>query len=132
MRFTPLLLLAAGATAFTVPQGQPDGVYEVYTAPDGTETHTFLRGLNDTVEARNDVPGKFSLANKRQVSGVVNDIGCGGYTLPSGDTDAANNALDAQCGGGASGKSLPQEHISHISFDLIYSLVREDTNFYFL
>jgi hypothetical protein len=107
MHFTPLLLLAAGALAFNIPKGQPDGVYQVYTAPDGTETHTLLRGLNDTIETRSEVPGKFSLASKRQIGGVTNDVGCGGYTLPAGDTDAANNALDAQCGGGASGKSPP-------------------------
>jgi hypothetical protein len=107
MHFTPLLLLAAGALAFNIPQGQPDGVYQVHTAPDGTETHTFLRALNDTAVDARSIPGKFSVTNKRQIPGVVNDVGCGGYTLPSGDTDAANNALDAQCGGGASGKSLP-------------------------
>jgi hypothetical protein len=108
MRFAPILLLATGALAFNIPKGQPDGVYQVYTAPDCTETHTFLRGLNDdTIEARSAIPGKFSLGNKRQIPGVDNAISCGGYGLPHGDTDAANNALDAQCGSGASGKSLP-------------------------
>ncbi|PMD16538.1 hypothetical protein NA56DRAFT_663020 [Hyaloscypha hepaticicola] len=75
MCFTPTLLLAAGTLAFTIPKGQADGVYQVYTAPDGTETHTFLRGLNDdTIEARSTIPGKFSLANKRQVPGVDNNV----------------------------------------------------------
>lgn len=107
MHFTPIFLLAAGALAFSVPKGQPDGVYQVYTAPDGTETHTSLRGLNDdSIEARSAIPGKFSLASKRQVPGIDNNISCGGYNLPRGDTDAANGALDAQCGGGANGKSL--------------------------
>lgn len=103
----PLLLLAGTASlAFTIPQGQLDGVYEVCTASDGTETHSYLRGLNDIVEieARSADTGKFGMAHKRQIVGIVNDIGCGGYSLPVGDTDAANNALDAQCGGGASGK----------------------------
>lgn len=106
MRFTPLVLLAAGAIAWTVPKGQPDGVYEVHTEPDGTEIHTFLRGLYDSVESRTPVPEKFNLpklSNKRQIPGVANAVGCGGYSLLSGNTDAANNALDAQCGDGAFG-----------------------------
>jgi hypothetical protein len=107
MRFTPIILLTAGAIAFNIPQGQPDGVYQVYTAPDGTETHTTLRSLSDdTIEARCSIPGKFSLASKLQIPGIDNNVSCGGYNLPRGDTDAANGALDARCGREANGKSL--------------------------
>ncbi|RDL33010.1 Uncharacterized protein BP5553_08449 [Venustampulla echinocandica] len=98
MRFTPLLLLAVGAAAFQIPKGQADGVYEVVTGADGKETHRLVGSNPDAVETRNAVPDKFSMAHKR---GTSNSVNCGGYVLPQGDTDSANNYLDAQCGGGA-------------------------------
>jgi len=128
MRFTPILLLAAGALAFNIPQCQPDGVYQVYTAPDGTETHTTLRGLSDdTIEARSSIPGKFSLASKLQVPGINNNVSCGGYNLLRGDTDTANGALDAQCGGEANGKSLSpfEQNTPYSSTTPSYFLTRE-------
>jgi len=59
------------------------------SAPDGTETHTFLRGLTDPVERR-EVPGKFSMSAvsaKRQVPNVINQVGCGYYALNGNDAN---------------------------------------------
>jgi hypothetical protein len=113
-----LSLLAACASAFTVPKGQPDGVYSVTYNPDGTETHTFLRPpvAVDATTTSSDVPGLLSLRSSvkaRQVPNVQNVVGCGGvcppqaptkqtrtntlqYRLDTGTTNAANAGLDAQ------------------------------------
>ncbi|KFY08573.1 hypothetical protein V492_06112 [Pseudogymnoascus sp. VKM F-4246] len=106
MHFTALILLAASAAAFTIPIGQPDGTYQVFTAPDGTETHTLIKAHVDT---RNTVPGKFDMAHKRTIAAVPavpaaagSSVNCGGYPLPHQETDDANNAVDEFCGGGRS------------------------------
>jgi hypothetical protein len=55
MHFQSLLLLASGALAFTIPEGQANGVYEVSYDADGVEKHTRLHGLADlppTIESR--------------------------------------------------------------------------------
>ncbi|OBT87948.1 hypothetical protein VE02_04532 [Pseudogymnoascus sp. 03VT05] len=99
-----LSLLANCASAFTVPKGQPDGVYSVTYNPNGTETHTFLRPpvTVDATTTGSDVPGLLSLRSSvkaRQVPNVQNVVGCGGYRLDTGTTNAANAGLDACTGG---------------------------------
>lgn len=37
------ILLAAGAASFSIPAGQPEGVYSVTTDAAGVETHTFIK-----------------------------------------------------------------------------------------
>lgn len=94
MRLTSFVLHLAPVLAFTIPKGQPDGVYEV-SYVDGQEIHSHvepnsmkaLRAEGQTEDAQ----AKF----KR--GGVV----CGGDALNHGDTDKANGSLDAQCGNGA-------------------------------
>ncbi|OBT84082.1 hypothetical protein VE02_07013 [Pseudogymnoascus sp. 03VT05] len=89
-----LSLLAACAPAFTVPKGQPNGVYSVTYNPNGTEIHTFLSppvAVNATTAS--DVPGILSLRSSvkaRQYS----------TALTTSTTNAANAGLDAQCIGG--------------------------------
>ena len=70
-----LSLLAACASAFTVPKGQPDGVYSVTYNPDGTENHTFLSPPVAAITTASDVPGLLSLHSSvkaRQVPNVQN------------------------------------------------------------
>lgn len=100
MHFTALILLIAGAAAYTIPEGQADGTYEVYMAPDGTEVHTLVE---TTVEARSPIPDKFAMVNKRANTNIIQ---CGGYALPPTDVNNANFAVDARCGGGASSEFL--------------------------
>ncbi|KAH9208141.1 hypothetical protein DL95DRAFT_415032 [Leptodontidium sp. 2 PMI_412] len=109
MRFSPVLLIAASAVAFTVPKGQPNGVYQVFTEANGTETHTFLHPLPNSNEKRSDTLGNPHV--RRQLPPV--SVGCGGYQMNPTDTNNANNALDAQCGAGANvGKGLDFYSIS--------------------
>lgn len=97
-----LLLFGATAVAFTIPAGQPNGVYSVKTDNNGNEVHTFLHDLlENNLQARDN-----RHINRRQVSGT-DLVGCGNYAMNHGDTDAAFNNIIAQCGGGTSvGKGL--------------------------
>ncbi|OBT82289.1 hypothetical protein VE02_09079 [Pseudogymnoascus sp. 03VT05] len=96
-----LFLLAACASAFIVPKGQPNGVYSVTYNPNGTETYTFLSppvAVEATTTASN-VPSLLSLRSSvkaRQVPNVQNVVGCGSYRLDTSTTNAANAGLDVQ------------------------------------
>lgn len=93
-----LILFAASVAAFTIPDGQPDGVYSVDIDASGNEVHTFLHDL----PKENEVPALDSrYVNRRQVAGT-DVVGCGNYPLGHGNTDAAVNGVVAQCGNGAS------------------------------
>lgn len=96
MLFSPILLLAATAAAFTIPAGQPDGVYSVHTGTDGQEVHTFMSDLPNEVSPRDD-----RYVNRRQISNMDNVVGCGNYPLNQNQVDAAANGLKSQCGAGA-------------------------------
>lgn len=101
MRFTTItnaLLLASGALAFTVPAGQPNGVYSVYTADDGTEVHELIGAASDVDPAsiKGYASGISHAKDRRQISGVTNTVGCGGYELDHTNADSAAWALDAQ------------------------------------
>lgn len=94
MRLLPLLLLALSILAFSIPESQPDGVYQV-TYVDGEEKHTLLE--------RNHTEAMASSNKRRGVA--FNDIekrdpeySCGGDLLNHADTDRANDELDAQFG----------------------------------
>ncbi|KAE9364338.1 hypothetical protein N431DRAFT_488914 [Stipitochalara longipes BDJ] len=99
-----LFLLASGATAFTIPEGQANGVYAVSYAEDGTELHELIGAPStaDPATIKGWASGTGHAKDRRQIPGISNSIGCGGYELNHGDTDSAAHALDAQCGGGAS------------------------------
>jgi len=105
MRLHPFLIFISTVIAhsgWSIPAGQPDGVYSVYVAPDGTATYTFLAPItNETYISRGpDLPipntvtdsVKFRLKQR----GLGGQVACGGYALNHADTDNANNALDAQ------------------------------------
>lgn len=96
MRLLPLLLLAPSILAFSIPEGQSDGVYQV-TYVDGEEKHTLLD--------RKDIEALTSSNKRRGV--IFNDnekrdpeYSCGGDLLNHADTDRANDELDAQLGNG--------------------------------
>ncbi|KAK3692982.1 hypothetical protein B0T22DRAFT_475833 [Podospora appendiculata] len=112
MRFFFATLLASVAIAFTIPDGQPDGTYQV-SIVNGKEVHTLItladnqrprHNISDVAHsakfARRGAAGEDYLV-ERQISGGNNAISCGGGALNHGDTDAANTALDRQCGSGA-------------------------------
>lgn len=68
-----LILFAASVVAFTIPDGQPDGVYSVDIDADGNEVHTFLHDLLK----ENEVPALDSrYVNRRQVAST-DGVGCG-------------------------------------------------------
>src|ERR1700712_1340964 len=101
MHFTTIskiLLLASGAAAFTVPDGQANGVYAVSYADDGTEIHELVGAPSDAGQAsiKGWASGTSHVKDKRQIPDIDNKIGCGGYELNHGDTDAAAHALDNQ------------------------------------
>ena len=101
MHFTTaiqVLLLASGAAAFTIPEGQANGVYAVSYEEDGTEIHELIGAPStaDPASIKGWASGASHAKDKRQIPGISNSIGCGGYELNHGDTDAAAHALDAQ------------------------------------
>ncbi|KAL1902914.1 hypothetical protein Sste5346_000826 [Sporothrix stenoceras] len=98
MLLSALIAAVAAATqaaAFTVPHGQPDGVYQVVIHPDGTEEHLLIDTIdNASINTRNE-----QIEARENLAEVPNYVGCYGTAGPLSipDTDAANNALDAQC-----------------------------------
>ena len=90
----------AVTNAFTIPDGALDGVYSVSTYPNGTEVHT---RIGDPIVPAIKPRYMKSTFPKRQ-GYSFSDIACyssdEGGPLNSGDTDAANSALQAQCGSG--------------------------------
>ena len=92
LRFLPLV---ATTMAFTIPEGQPDGVYEV-SIVDGREIHTLAQTISTT-----DTGISSSRAFRRSVNTNIlakrAAVTCGGDGLDHNDTDFANNELDKQC-----------------------------------
>lgn len=95
MRISPLLLLAAATNAFSIPQGQADGVYEVSYHNNGTEMHQFIGKLDTITTIQGVQSAKFG---KRQIGTPQVTCAVAEPELNHADTDAANSALDAQCG----------------------------------
>ncbi|KAF2159403.1 hypothetical protein M409DRAFT_30153 [Zasmidium cellare ATCC 36951] len=92
--FAGLSLSLITASAFHIPEGTPDGVYSVRTYPNGTEVHTRLSG-----------PAPVTRRNAHQKRITIDSTACypseGTEELDNASTDAANAALQAQCGDGA-------------------------------
>ena len=102
MLLAPLLLLAASAAGFTIPDGQPDGVYSVHIDANGTEIHTLLSlpdEINNASLPRSIVVNAKDVRKRQQADDF--DVVCAGYDLGPGDTDTANALLDMQCGSGS-------------------------------
>jgi len=110
MKYTTAILLFAASVsasiatdAWTVAADAPNGVYSVhYDSASKENVHTFLRPLGDdnTESVKKATTLRYS-RNRARGAAINGDIYCGGVHLNEGDTDAANNALDAQCGTGA-------------------------------
>ncbi|KAF3049444.1 hypothetical protein E8E11_007711 [Didymella keratinophila] len=95
MHFTYSLLLFSPVFALTIPKGQTDGIYQI-SCIDDREDHELLSASNPaTVTSLLPSSAKFTKRDK------YNYGGCGNYALHHGDTDAADAALDTQCGSGA-------------------------------
>lgn len=92
-----LMLLAAPILAFTIPEGQAEGVYQVSYDAEGKETHTFVRA-NDLANTTELSPPTVNSAKFRHAK--RDGYACGGDALDHGNTDAANANIDAQCGNG--------------------------------
>ena len=102
MLISALLLLVTGAAAWTVPEGQPNGVYSVFTDNSGVSIHTLIRLITDTNATTELTTRSAKFYPKRQgLNPGSNEIGCGGYALSNSDNAAASGALEAQCGNGA-------------------------------
>lgn len=106
---TYLILLAAtvAASGFTVPAGQPDGVYAVSYDDNGTAIHTIIgeavsqEELSQIITARDPEPELKSpsrILGKRQSDATY--CGSSFQNLDHGDTDAAVEALKRQCNPG--------------------------------
>lgn len=91
------MLLAAPIMAFTIPEGQANGVYQV-SYVDGQEIHTFVRenDLSNTTASALTKPANSAKFRHAKRDGYA----CGGDLLDQGNTDAANANIDAQCGDG--------------------------------
>lgn len=94
-----LTALAASASAqgFTVAENTPDGDYSV--SYDAAGVASFLKLQNvEPLTKRQDGP---IAVPRRHLEARGDEIGCGNRDneLNHGDTDAANSALDAKCGG---------------------------------
>ncbi|KAK0112705.1 hypothetical protein ONS95_014441 [Cadophora gregata] len=129
MRFTSLIFLIPGITAYMVPENAVDGMYTVFTAANGSEIHTLLP---DGLLAERDAPissdlvfpssAKFRL--KRQNNPGPNQITCGTTVLDVTSTNNANNNIDTQCGAGATvgkGKTFYAKFGSTVSFYCNYA-----------
>lgn len=105
MKYTTALLVFAAAAVsaattegWKVPANQPNGVYSVHLdEATGEQVHTFLRPLT----AENTKPALRVRGQSARSAAISGDLYCAGDHLNNQDTDAANNALDAQCGNGA-------------------------------
>lgn len=95
-----LALLAAPILAFTIPEGQAEGLYQV-SYENGEEIHTFIRANVDTdsTTAVEELAGSTNSAKFRHIK-RGGDYSCGGDALDHHNTDVANGNLDHQCGGG--------------------------------
>lgn len=100
MLFSAILLLATGAAAWTVPAGQPNGVYSVYTNDAGVSEHTLIKLITETNTATRLTTRSAKFYPKRDNTGT-NSITCSGYSLSNSDTGNAASELEAQCGNGA-------------------------------
>lgn len=110
MLLKSIALFAAGVTAassgWTIPEGQPNGVYSVSVDSSGKATHTFIRDLiaPDHIEAPNKERRALGNSAKLNIERDLNGpytITCGGYEMDQGDCDGAVANLKNQCGGGA-------------------------------
>lgn len=105
MLLSTLIVVAAAAaqtSGFTIPHDQPDGVYNVVTHPDGAEEHILMGTIDYTPAVARSGRTKDikDIESREALDGEVpNYVGCYGSNGPLSipDTDAANNALDAQC-----------------------------------
>lgn len=91
------MLLALPILAFTIPEGQANGVYHV-SYENGKEVHTFVRenDFNNATSATIAQP-----ANSAKFRHAKRDgYSCGGDALDHGNTDAANAEVDNECGNG--------------------------------
>jgi hypothetical protein len=100
MQIILLLILAAIpstlARGWTIPEGQPDGLYGVTTDESGNFIHVpmVLAPHNLTlIDLGNDQPTVSSAKFlKRQIGGITE--GCGGYALdPTGTNNAVNHLI---------------------------------------
>ena len=102
MLLNSMLLFVVGAAAhsgWTVPKGQPDGIYSVTVDAAGISTHEFVKDLDKTLVAR--TLGNSAKFNAKRDNTGSNNIGCCGYALDPRDTDWVYNNICDQCGNGA-------------------------------
>lgn len=96
-------MAAAGPhSGFTVPKGQPNGVYSVSYDTNGTAIHTLIaEPLTDQEFASHQAAAARAPHARALQSRQSDSTSCGGYGLNPGDTDRANAGLGVQCTPGA-------------------------------
>lgn len=93
-----LMLIATPILAFTIPEGQPNGVYHV-SYVDGEEIHTFIR--ENDISNSTSAPELSKPTHSAKFRNIKRDgFSCGGDSLDPGNTDAANAEVDRECGNG--------------------------------
>ncbi|KAH8698705.1 hypothetical protein BGW36DRAFT_426397 [Talaromyces proteolyticus] len=119
MHFSNIILFAAAATAWTVPEGTTNGVYSVSVNHLGEEVHEKIAELKHPDDIKTPVrSAKF----RRQGLSGANHISCFNDNLDPQDTDAANKNIDDQCGAGgdlASGKTQNGRDFYGVSGDVV-------------
>ena len=103
MHFSTLssvFLLASSAVSFTIPKDHSNGVYMV-SYQDGNELHTLIADAGPSAITSRDTVQSAKFIKRQLPSGGTNVPHCNYIPLVHADTDAANSALDKQCGTGA-------------------------------
>lgn len=89
------------SNAFRVPEGTSDGVYKVYTYPNGTEEHTRVGDLTAAAPVQRRSGRLLKRWNYFSGPQCYPSEDNGFPSLDPTNTDNANAALQNQCGGGA-------------------------------
>ncbi|KAI3331635.1 hypothetical protein HD806DRAFT_529418 [Xylariaceae sp. AK1471] len=100
-------VIVPGANGFTIPEGQPDGLYQVDYDSDGQAVHTLLRGPITAAERINLLSMRDPEVGIEHLGSLVarqgNNLACKGYDLDHQNTDNAVELLKNQCNPGAVG-----------------------------
>lgn len=106
MKFSLALIAAVAsqvATAFKIPEGTPDGIYQAYYDSDGNEVHERIgdNTTDDVVPILARSQPELSPLQKR------NEVWCGcGIHMQGGDCDDATHDVERQLGSGG-GSAVP-------------------------
>ncbi|KAF2111395.1 hypothetical protein BDV96DRAFT_602997 [Lophiotrema nucula] len=99
-QYLPILIATATSRGFTIPDGQPEGVYQVSYDANGNAIHTFLHGpINHTESTSLDSKAirAASYGGSPLLARQSEEVHCASYALPQQDTKDAIEGLKRQC-----------------------------------